>query len=145
MTDALAFGIDQIIDIARGAEPAGEFERVNRDTRRLPYDGGIALLPLSTEGDPDSPLPVRGKDISATGLGVIAPRELAVGQRAAVMILRSNGDPVLLGVRVVHCHDAGPNQHETGLEFTNLPKGVILHDFRGQDGGMPQLAPDRAA
>jgi hypothetical protein len=139
--------IDRIIDIARGAAPAGPAERENRESSRVPYAAPIAMVQFRPSGDKTSPVTLSAQDISIGGLGVISTRELAVGCRGAVMILRSDGEPVVLGARVVHMRASGPRQYECGLEFEIPPPAmsVSLDDFRDARGELPPLTNARAA
>ncbi len=139
--------IDRILDIARGAAPAGPGERENRESARVPYAAPVAMVQFRPSGDKTSPVTLTCQDISIGGLGVISPRELPVGCRGAVLMLRSNGDPVVLGARVVHTNPAGPRQYECGLEFETPPPAVAvsLDDFRDARGDLPRLTIARAA
>ncbi len=139
--------IDRIIDIARGAAPAGPRERESRESARVPYAVPVAMVQFRPSGDKSSPVTLNCKEIGIGGLGVIAPLELPVGCRGVVLMLRSNGEPVLLGARVVHSNPAGPRQYECGLEFEVPPPAVAvsLDDFRDARGNLPRLTIARAA
>ena len=100
--------IDRIIDIARGAAPPGPGERENRETAREPYTGPVALVQFRPSGDMTAPVTLPCQDISIGGLGVVSPRELPIGARGAVLMLRSDGEPVVLGARVVYANHRGP-------------------------------------
>jgi hypothetical protein len=139
--------IDRILDIARGAAPAGPGERESRESARVPHVAPVAMVQFRPSGDKTSPVTLTCQEISIGGLGVISPRELAVGCRGAILMLRSNGEPVLLGARVVHTKPAGPRQYESGLEFEIPPAAVAvsLDDFRDARGDLPRLTVARAA
>lgn len=137
--------IDRIIDIARGAEAVVEDERENREFKRRPYDGWIALVQLMSTGGRTRPLTIQGKDISVGGVGVVSRQMLHVGHKGAVLFRRSNGEPVLVGGEVVHCNYVGQMRHESGIAFIDLPDGIVLDDFRDERGELPQLAGDLAA
>ncbi len=139
--------IDRILDLARGAAPAGPGERDNRDPARMPYVAPVAMVQFRPSGDKSSPVTLTCQDISIGGLGVISPRELPVGCRGIVLMLRSDGEPVLLGARVVHASPAGPRQYECALEFEIPPPAVevSLDDFRDARGDLPRLTITRAA
>ena len=63
------------------------------------HEGHVALLHV---GWPSSPLPVRWRDLSLTGLSLYAPQPLAVGQRLRLV------DSALEGVaEVVGCRPQG--------------------------------------
>src|SRR5262245_4772659 len=104
--------IDRIIDVARGAAPSGPAERENRESARVPFSGPIAMVQFRPSGDKTTPVTLSCQDLSVGGLGVISPRELPVGTRGAILMLRSNGEPVVLGARVVHAAARGPRTWE---------------------------------
>ena len=82
---------------------------------------------------------LRCKDISSSGLSILSRYMLHVGHEGAILILRSNGEEIMLGVKVVHCSYVGDMNHESGLRFIELSAEFSLGDFRDQHGNMPEL------
>ncbi len=132
--------IDRILDVARGVAFRGPSERENRELTRIPFDGHVALVVLLPTGEKAPPVSLAAQDVSSGGLCVIAPQELAVGGRGAILILKSDGEAVILGARVVYANWLGVPGFECGLEFELQPSGVSLEDFLDAEGNLPRLA-----
>jgi hypothetical protein len=132
--------IDHMIDVARGVVAADPEMAEHRKTRRTPYRGKLALVQRTPDGGRTIPITVDGKDISPGGMCVISRYMLHVGHSGAVLVRRSDGEQVMLGVRVAHCHYVGGMKHESGLEFTRTVDGITLEDFRDQTGRLPDLS-----
>ena len=137
--------VDHIIDIARGAAPAGPSDRENRVATRIPYTVEIALVQIAPSGEKNSPIIIRGENISTGGLCVLSPRDLSAGGRGAVLIAKSNGESVVIGARVIYSNSRGSQGFECGIQFeTELPV-VSMDDFRNDTGELPRLGPALAA
>lgn len=137
--------IDRLIDIARGAVTAGPRDREKREASRIPYSGRIAFIRLTPTGEKAAPTLLGADNISCGGLCAYGPRELSVGSRGAVMIEKSDGEKVVLGVRVVYANSMGPTGFECGFEFELQPPVVALEDFRDERGDLPLLGGAKAA
>jgi PilZ domain len=138
--------IDRIIDVARGAAPAGPDEREHREATRIPYNGHIALVELTPDGNATPPVLMTCQDISAGGVGAISRRHLSAGARGAILIQKSSGEGVVLSARIVHCRAIGQDKFECGIEFErDAAPPVSLDDFRAAGGELPRLGPARAA
>ncbi len=137
--------IDRIIDIARGAAPAGPSERENREACRIPYTGTVAMIMIRPTGTTTDPILVTCENISTGGIGVLSAQELPVGSRGGVLIMKSDGESVVIGTRVVHVNDRRPNGFECGIEFETEPSAVTLLDFQDAAGNLPQIGRARAA
>jgi hypothetical protein len=137
--------VDRIIDIASGSAPAGPSERENREATRVPFVGHVALLQRSSSGEKHRPILLVSDNLSSGGLCVIAGHELPVGGRGAILLLKSDGEPVILGARVVYVNALGPKGFECGLEFAPPPSDVSIDDFCDAAGDLPQVGPARAA
>ncbi len=137
--------IDRIIDIARGAAPAGPSERENREACRIPYTGTVAMIIIRPAGTTTEPTLVTCENISTGGIGVLSAQELPVGSRGGVLLMKSDGESVVIGARVVHVNHRGPNGFECGIEFETEPSAVTLLDFQDAAGNLPQIGRSRAA
>jgi len=137
--------IDRIIDIARGAAPAGPSERENREACRIPYTGTVAMIIIRPAGTTTEPTLVTCENISTGGIGVLSAQELPVGSRGGVLLMKSDGESVVIGVRVVHVNDRGPDGFECGIEFETEPSAVTLLDFQDTAGNLPKIERSRAA
>ncbi len=137
--------IDRIIDIARGATPAGPSERENREACRIPYTGTVAIIMIRPAGTTTDPTLATCENISTGGIGVLSAQELPVGSRGGVLIMKSDGESVVIGARVVHVNNRGPNGFECGIEFETEPSVVTLLDFQDAAGTLPRIGHARAA
>ncbi len=137
--------IDRIIDIARGVAPAGPSERENRETCRIPYSGNVAVILIASTGAKTAPCIVACENVSTGGIAVLSSEELAIGARCGVLIMKSDGESVVIGARIVHVNDRGPEGFECGVEFETQPSVVTLLDFQDAAGNLPQIGHARAA
>ncbi len=137
--------IDRIIDIARGAAPAGPSQRENREACRIPYTGTVAMIIIRPAGTTTEPTLVTCENISTGGIGVLSAQELPVGSRGGVLLMKSDGESVVIGARVVHVNDRGSDGFECGIEFETEPSAVTLLDFQDTAGNLPQIRRSRAA
>jgi hypothetical protein len=137
--------VDRIIDIARGIAPVGPSERENREATRIPFVIQVALIQVSSSGQKMSPILLNSENISSGGLCVIAPLELPVGGRGAILMQKSDGECVLLGARVVYVNPLDAENFECGLEFEIKPSAISLNDFSDAAGNLPQIGPAQAA
>jgi hypothetical protein len=137
--------IDHIIDIARGAAVADSADQELRQTRRVPFDGKVALVQITPDGGKSIPTTVRCKNVSAGGMCVQSRYMLHIGYEGAVLMLRSNGEPVIIGARVIHCKYIGDMLHESGIEFIEPTVNFMMDDFCDEQGNMPRLERPRAA
>ncbi|MHC4414132.1 MAG: PilZ domain-containing protein [Planctomycetota bacterium] len=145
MPDSSGSLVDRIIDIARGVAPHGYADRENRETTRVPYNGEVALVLITSSGGKTAPLIMYGEDISSGGICARSQEELPVGGCGGALMLRSDGEPVVLATRVVYCNSYGAMGFECGLEFQPQAPPVTLEDFRDKAGDWPDLTPARAA
>lgn len=136
---------DRIIDIARGAAPAGPSERENREACRIPYMGTVAIVLIAPSGGKTAPALVACRDISTGGLRVLSSNELPVGSRGGVLIMKSDGEPVVLGARIVHVRRHGSLGFDCGLEFEVEPSAVSMLDFKDAAGNVPEIGSAKAA
>ena len=137
--------IDHIIDVARGAAPSGPSERENREATRIPYQAQVALIQIAPSGDKMPPVMFTSENISMDGLCLVSAQEMSVGTRGAVMIMKSDGESVLISARIVYANSRGPNVFECGVQFENEPTVVTMDDFRDAGGNMPMVGPAKAA
>ena len=137
--------IDRIIDIARGAAPAGTSEREKREACRIPYTGTVAMIIIKPAGTTTEPTLATCENISTGGIGVLSAQELPVGGRGGVLIMKSDGESVVIGARIVHVNDRGPNGFECGIEFETDPSVVSLLDFQDAAGNLPRIGRAKAA
>ena len=137
--------IDQIIDVVRGVVSAGTSGRENRKVTRMPFTTDVAIVVIAPTGEKCSPDIVRCENISTGGLCVTSSQPLDEGSRGGVLILRSDGEPVVLGMKVIHITSSGPKGYECGLEFEQQPSAVTMNDFRDSQGNLPRLGQAQAA
>lgn len=135
--------LDRVIDMARGAIPKDDSNSENRHDRRLPCTEKAALVQRTPGGGKTICTVINSKDISPGGMCVLSRYMLHVGHEGAILISRSNGEQVIIGVRVVHCRYVGNHCHESGLEFLESANGFTLLDFKDQQGNMPQICSKR--
>ena len=140
MSSSNARLIDEVIDIARGVSFPGRFGREQRDTARLPFNGMVAYVRITPVGELAPPVLLAAGDISVGGMCVRSPETLPVGSRGAVLVSRSNGEPVVLAAKVVHCNQVGTCKFECGLEFEVALPAATIRDFHDGDGKLPDVA-----
>jgi hypothetical protein len=105
----------------------------------------VVLIQVSSSGQKASPIILASENISSGGLCVIAPLELPVGGRGAILMQKSDGECVLLGARVVYVNPLDAEAFECGLEFEIQPSAISLNDFSDAAGNLPQIGPSQAA
>ncbi|MCP3902146.1 MAG: hypothetical protein GY715_00805 [Planctomycetes bacterium] len=137
--------IDRIIDVARGVLDPDPTDVENRGTRRHDYGGLVAFVQWTPTGGKSISTVVRCKNISSTGLCIQSRYMLHVGHEGALLMLRSSGEEVMLGVKVVHSAYVGEMTHESGLEFCEVHENFSVDDFRDEHGNMPRLTGNQAA
>ena len=137
--------IDHLIDIASGEVQIEEADREKRQLMRCDHDGLVALVQMTPEGPKSIPTIVRCKNISPGGMCVVSQYMLHAGYEGAVLMQRSDGEEVIIGVKVVHCRYVGEIRHEAGIEFIELPVDFSMEDFRDTQGNMPRLNLSEAA
>lgn len=146
MADSLVLDLDRIIDIASGKAAAAAADVEHRGTRRCALDLPVALVQWTAEGGKSIPALLQAKDISSKGIGVSSRYMLHVGHEGVVLLLRPRGEPVVIGVKVVHSRYAGRMTHESGLAFIPHTEGFTMDDFRDAHGHLPDfVARSRAA
>ena len=59
--------------------------------------------------------------------------------------MKSDGESVVIGARVVHVNNRGPNRFECGIEFETEPSAVTLLDFQDAAGNLPLIGRSKAA
>ena len=127
---------DRLIDLAAGLKSGEVASDERRSRQRVPYDATVALILLGPDGYRSEPILLRAKDISAGGVCVISRNMIHVGAAGAMQLVRSDGRAALVGVQVRHCRYVGKMQHQTGLQFSDMPEGLSPKDFLDQDGRM---------
>ncbi len=137
--------IDRIIDVARGVIPSGPGDRENRESTRMSYQREVAFVQITSSGEKTSPAILRGDNISAGGICLLSQREFDVGSRGAVLLLKSDGEAVVIGAQLVHCNTFGPQEFECGFEFEPQITAITLEDFQDAAGKLPDLRLARAA
>ncbi len=134
-----AHDIDRIIDFARGSIDIAPVDAENRRTIRCEHCAPIGFVQWTPDGGKSIATVVHTKDMSSSGLCVVSGYMLHVGHEGAILMLRSNGEEVILGVKVVHCSYVGEMKHESGLSFVEMSNEFSMDDFRDQHGNMPEL------
>ena len=131
--------LDHLIDVALGhAEPLpDEVER--RSMRRGEFEGLLAFVQWTPSGGKSITTVVRCKNISSNGICIVSSYMLHPEREGVLLVQRSNGEHVLLGVRVVYCRYAGNMIHESGVTVIRTPKSFSLDDFRDEHGALPKL------
>ncbi len=121
---------DRMIDLAVGESAGKPRRRERRSNKRLSYDALVALVLLSPGGGKSESVVLRAKDISRGGLRVMGRRELTLGARGAVQLVRSTGQMAVVGATVQHCqYNADAHGFEIGLQFAALPPALSPKDF----------------
>ena len=137
--------IDRVIDIARGTVHATTIDWEHRAFKRRACDGWVALVHVDQNGEKTPAITLRSEDIGAGGMRVYSWHELPVGTRAGMLLRKTNGEPVLLGARVVYCCSRGRIDFECGLKFAPMPSIININDFREPDGALMDLGPALSA
>ena len=140
--------VDQLIDLASGKAddlPGGAPDAENRGRRRMDWAGPVAFVQWTPEGLKSIATIVQCRNISSTGLCVMSRYMLHAGHEGVVLMKRSNGEEVMLGVKVVHCSYIGDMNHQSGLRFIDVPDRFSLDDFRDEQGNMLRLELGKAA
>ena len=114
----------------------GPIDRENREATRIPFNGRIILVLITSKGEKSAPITVSGSNIGHGGVCVVCKKDLMVGSRGAILIPRSDGEPVIIGVKVIYAN-AWAQAFECGLEFEALVPAVAMDDFRDTDGNLP--------
>jgi hypothetical protein len=134
---------DRLIDSALRADSvmavtaAGERRRV----KRVPYPAWVALLLVSPQGDRGRPMILRSRDISLHGIRVISRNMIYPGSQGVMQLMRSDGRLALVGVAVKSSRYSGNMEHQTGLQFSPLPRGWVTEEFVDRRGQMLLLHP----
>lgn len=137
--------IDHLIDVARGAvEPEAEFIE-NRTNRRCEFNGAVAFVQWTPTGGKSISTIVRCKNICPGGMCLTSRYMLHVGHEGALLVERSNGERVILGVKVVHCRYVGDMRHESGVQFVQVPEHFSEIDFQNEQGHLPELKDQASA
>jgi hypothetical protein len=131
-----------MIDLAVGESTGKPRRAERRSNKRLSYDALVALVLLSSGGEKSEAVVLRAKDISFGGLRVMGRRELALGARGAVQLMRSNGQMAVVGATVQHCqYNPDAHGYEIGLQFVALPRALSPRDFLDGKSRMKLLDP----
>ena len=136
--------IDDIIDVACKRKTLA-LDAENRGVLRGEYVAPIALVQWTPEGGKSIVAVCESKDASSTGMCVVSKYMLHVGYEGGVMMLRSGGEAVLLGIQVMHSRYVGEMVHETGLAFIPVPAGYSIDDFRDCQGNLPKFLQESKA
>lgn len=100
---------------------------VVRQQRREPRVGVRArahILPILASA---TLLPVRVRDLSAGGMGLLVPRELAAGQLFLLLLPKAGIHPPLrLACTVAHCHTLAEDLFAVGARFASREEIACL-------------------
>ena len=116
------------------------FGREQRETLRLPFNAQVAYVRITPAGELTVPVLLGAENISVGGLCVRSSEALEVGSRGAVLVSRSDGEPVVLAAKVVHCNEVSNRKFDCGLEFEAALPSVTMRDFHDKDGKLPDVA-----
>ena len=103
------------------------------------------MILIAPSGAKTAPCIVACENVSIGGIAVLSAEELSIGSRGGVLIMKSDGESVVIGARIAHVNDRGPNGFECGVEFETQPSVVTLLDFQDAAGNLPELGHARAA
>ena len=129
--------IDHLINIAKGTVDDPEFDREHRTYKRRPYEHTVWFVECGSGEHAEAPIPLRCRNISAGGLNVFSRTMLTAGGDGAVLLPRSDGEPALVGARVVYCNFVDQQRCEVGMEFIEVPEGITLDSFCDAHGQLP--------
>lgn len=98
-----------------------------RQQRCEPRVGVRAKAHILPVGASATPLPVRVRDLSAGGMGLLVPRELAAGQLFLLLLPKAGTHPPLrLACRVMHCHMFAEDLFAVGARFASREEIACL-------------------
>jgi PilZ domain len=144
MSDAKATNTtDSTIDSAAMLTDAVGYKGLERRSRlRQQYDCELTLMLLANELSPIQKVSVRARDISTSGLGVVARGMVHLGWEGCVVLTRSDGRRVTVGIRVARCEYSGDMTHVIGLQFIPVPQAIIARGIDNQSwtSGVEQQA-----
>jgi hypothetical protein len=126
--------IDTLLDCATKLEEHCPVTPERRHHERFPFSAAALLILLKPDGGRFQPRRVLTRDISAGGVSVVSRGMIHEGAKGGLILRRSDGESVLVGVLVKHCRYAGIMQHHTGMEFIPLPDGLSQDHFVDHDG-----------
>ena len=109
-------------------EAAAESEK-----RRKPRVGlkaaRVNILPLNSEGQPESPVSVHVRDISSEGICISDHEAMRKGKRFIVRLPRTGtSEPVMLICTVKHCRMISDDKFDIGAEFETICKSTQAAD-----------------
>ena|SRR5437762_121579 len=93
----------------------GEFGRQQRREPRVGVRAKAHILPSLSA---TTPIPVRVRDLSVGGVGLLMPRELATDRLFLLLLPKVGGHPPLrLACTVAHCQAIGDDLYAVGARF----------------------------
>jgi hypothetical protein len=93
----------------------GEFGRQQRREPRVGVRAKAHILPSLSA---TTPIPVRVRDLSVGGVGLLMPRELAPDRLFLLLLPKVGGHPPLrLACTVAHCQSIGDDLYAVGARF----------------------------
>jgi hypothetical protein len=102
----------------------GEFGRQQRREPRVGVRARAFILPTLSAM---APVPVRVRDVSVSGMGLLAPRELAADRLFLLLLPRAGGHPPLrLACTVAHCQSIAEDLFAVGARFARWDEIATL-------------------
>ncbi len=130
MTGRQRIDPDRIIDAARGVELRLLDEPAKQPpTRYCSFVAPVIMVWITPTGETTAPVTLEARAISTAGLRARSRQTLAVGSRGAVLLRRSDGEPVVLPARVISCRRTPSGGFTCTLEFEREPAPIRLEDF----------------
>ena len=115
---------EQIVASLREQDEAADSEK-----RRKPRVGlkaaRVNIVPLNSEGQPESPVSVHVRDISSEGICISDHEAMRKGKRFIVRLPRTGvSEPVMLICTVKHCRMISDDKFDIGAEFETICKST---------------------
>jgi|SRR3954469_21680719 hypothetical protein len=102
----------------------GEFGRQQRREPRVGVRAKAHILPSLSA---TTPIPVRVRDLSVGGVGLLMPRELAPDRLFLLLLPKVGGHPPLrLACTVAHCQAIGDDLYAVGARFARWDEIATL-------------------
>jgi hypothetical protein len=102
----------------------GEFGRQQRREPRVGMRARAYILPTVSA---TVPVPVRVRDVSVGGMGLLLPRELAPDRLFLLLLPKGGGRPaVRLACTVAHCQALGEDLYAVGARFARWDEVAAL-------------------
>jgi hypothetical protein len=129
----------------------GEFGRQQRREPRVGVRAKAHILPSLSA---TTPIPVRVRDMSVSGIGLLLPRELAPDRLFLLLLPKVGGHPPLrLACTVAHCQAIGDDLFAVGARFARWDEIASLgpevtcrsREWPTKAGGAARKKPSAAA